>query len=410
MKQKIKDLKGLLLATSVVIGTVIGTGIFFKNKAMIAWAHGNGFIVIGAWILGAIIAFSAALSFSQIAKRTKKSNTGIGQLAEEMISKKFGWHTKVNWVFYYFPWNIVLICLYAADYIIKIIYPGQTSANHTLLTIGIALALIAIFMIINVLWCSIAQWLQITTTIIKIIPLILLALGAFYLIFVMPGNNWWHTTSQHITPRYDPTLADDTAGMSPLLIIIFIVPGALFAFDSFINATNVSESVSKKHVTYAIIGGMTFIAFIYIFVTVAILCTGTVYAENAIIKLFGGNPNKLSTTFIIMKKIIQFFILISTLGGANGFTLAWSNTTRAILKNHDHKHVFTSMLMGLCIVGFPLLVITLVVYGINYVPGNYNINHTSSGRHIGISVVDALSNPLIIISYTVYALNLNLWN
>ena len=249
------------------------------------------------------------------------------------------------------------------------------------------------------------QWIQISTTMIKVIPLIVLSLGAFYLVFVMPSDNWWSNAQVHRIP-YDPTLASDTNGMKPLLVIIFIVPGALFAFDSFINATNVSESVSKKHVTYAIIGGMIFIASVYLLVTIAILSTGTLYAESAIIQLFGGDPTKLTFGYKVMIKIIQFLILISALGSANGFTLAWSNTTKSIMKKCTAKNVFASMFTGLFIVGIPLIIITMIVYFTNYVPGDYNINKNSSGKHIGISVVDALSNPLIIISYTVYAVTL----
>jgi amino acid transporter len=109
--------------------------------------------------------------------------------------------------------------------------------------------------------------------------------------------------------------------MNPLLVIIFIVPGTLFAYDSFINATNLSETVKKKHITYAIVGGMIFIAIIYLLVTVAILSTGTLTVDDALVKLFGGNPSNPSMGFVVLKKIVQIFILISALGSINGFSL-----------------------------------------------------------------------------------------
>ena len=392
-ESKFKNLKGLILAISIVVGTVIGTGIFFKNNSMIAWAQGNGYIVMGAWLIGSVIAISAAVAFSQIAKGTKKSNVGVGQLTEEMVGKKVGWHTKINWVYYFFPWNVVLISLYSSDYIMKIVFPGSPGAtNHTIVALIVAFSILVFFGVLNTVWNNIGNWIQISATALKVIPLIILAVGAFYLVFVMPEHNWWSNNGTAITP-YDPVIANDTKGMNPLLVVLFIVPGTLFAYDSFINATNVSESVKKKHVTYAIVGGMIFIAFIYLMVTVAILSTGTLYAEDAIIKLFGGDPKNLSVTFIVIKKIIQFFILISALGGANGYALAWTNAIRAVNKKNNNKNTFISMGIGLLIIGSPMLFVTIIIY-------------FTRNSNIGITFADALSNPLIIISYSIYAMTL----
>lgn len=399
---KLKNIKGLILATSVVIGTVIGTGIFFKNKSMISWAHGNAWLVIGAWIIGSIVAFAAAVSFSQIARKTKNNNSGIGQLTEEMISKKVGWHTKINWPFFYFPWNVFLISLYASDYIIKVA-TGTGAYDHTIIALILALSILIVIVVINIIWTKIGGWIQISATVIKIIPLIILALSAFVVVFVMPDTNWWHGTNHKEIP-YDPTIGSDTNGMSPLLILVFIIPGTLFAYDSFLNATNVSESVNKKHVTYAIVGGMTFIAIIYLLVTIAILSTGTLNADDALIKVFGGNPNNPTILAKVMEKIIQMFIVISALGGLNGFCFAWVQATKSILKKPTTKNTFIVHIISFIIIVLPLLFITLTIWGLNIVPGHANAN--SSGRHIGITFADALSNPLIIISYTIYALTL----
>ena len=369
---------------------------------MISWAHGNAWIVIGAWILGSIIAFAAAVSFSQIARRTKNSNVGIGQLTEEMVGKKLGWHTKINWAFFYFPWNTVLIALYSSDYILKIASNNSAGASsNTLIALCVALGLLLIFLTLNVVWKQVGAKIQISATIIKVIPLIILALGAFVVVFIMPNTNWWNGTH---TSGIDPTLANDTKGMNPFLIIVFIIPGTLFAYDSFINATNLSESVKKKHITYAIVGGMAFIAIIYLLVTIAILSTGTLNAEDALIKLFGGNPANPNLAFIVIKKIIQLFILISALGGLNGFCLVWTKTMTAVVKKKTTGNIVLGMSVSLLTIGLPLMIITLIIYISNYIPPG--AHPSSAGKHIGITFADALSNPLIIISYTIYAITL----
>ncbi|UWV77132.1 hypothetical protein [Mycoplasmopsis cynos] len=50
----------------MIIGSVVGIGIFFKNTSISNAVSGDGLSWLIAWILGGIISISAAISFAEI--------------------------------------------------------------------------------------------------------------------------------------------------------------------------------------------------------------------------------------------------------------------------------------------------------------------------------------------------------
>jgi len=328
-----------MTALSIVIGSVIGVGIFFKNSSMIAWAHGNGALVIGSWVIGSLIAIGAAISFGLIAGKCKPSDSGIGQYAQEVVSEKYGWHTKLTWAFFYFPWLSTVCASYAAQYIMKVTtHDGDT--GHTMVTILIIILLIVFFLSVNFFSEKLGSIFQISSMWIKLIPLFLLGIGVFVIVFIDPVSSSYWPSGKGTVP-YDEGKASATNGLSPFLMLLFILPGTLFAFDSFLNAASLSETTKKKHLVWAIIGGMSFVAIVYVLVTVAIIHTGTLTAEDAIVKLFGGNPasEHLQTIFLWIQKIVRFIIIISAIGVVNGFSMVWIRTMKSVLKNKTRKNV-----------------------------------------------------------------------
>ncbi|MCU9933119.1 hypothetical protein NWQ33_04385 [Mycoplasmopsis cynos] len=51
---------------AMIIGSVVGIGIFFKNASISNAVSGDGLSWLIAWILGGIISISAAISFAEI--------------------------------------------------------------------------------------------------------------------------------------------------------------------------------------------------------------------------------------------------------------------------------------------------------------------------------------------------------
>ena len=67
MKQQnhLKRSLGFFSAISIVIGTIIGSGIFFKQASVLQSAH-NSTLAISAWIFGGVITLAAGLTIAEI--------------------------------------------------------------------------------------------------------------------------------------------------------------------------------------------------------------------------------------------------------------------------------------------------------------------------------------------------------
>lgn len=77
---------GLWTTVSMVIGIVIGSGVFFKADNILMASGGNVKTALLAWLVGAISMIFGALVFAECANRFERSN-GIVDYAEGMLSE-----------------------------------------------------------------------------------------------------------------------------------------------------------------------------------------------------------------------------------------------------------------------------------------------------------------------------------
>lgn len=80
-KEILKKELGLLEAISIVIGVVIGSGIFFK-PAIVAKNAGAPGLGILAWVVGGIITIAAGLTVAEIAAAIPKTGGLYAYLKE----------------------------------------------------------------------------------------------------------------------------------------------------------------------------------------------------------------------------------------------------------------------------------------------------------------------------------------
>ena len=395
--KKNKNLYHILLATTIVIGISVGSGIFFQNENIISWAKGDAWIVVTAWIIGSIIALSITLSYVEIVRSAKRSNTGVGEFAEQLINKKIGWHTKMNWANYYYAFFSFAVSCFVAKFVVNLFTKSgviNPNSDHTWMIILIGIGLMLFFLTINILLPKLGEILQINLTILKSIPLIIISIGGIVTFFYLNNyNNWWvNDPPNHLSP----VISSATNHLGSAGIILFILPAILFSFDGSINVTNITEDVKKrKHITFALIFGMTIITIIYLLVTVAILNTGTLNAQDAIITMFGGNIKDLSSAFIIISSFMQFFIIIAAVGVLNGVTLTWVRSMKAIIKRPTTFRIFSNC-FGLSMLNFgiPLIILTLLL----------DYTNISSVSHLDVSIINLIAMNTTIITYSIYSL------
>lgn len=104
----------------MVVGTVVGSGIFFKNNTIFSIAGGNGWLALASWIVGGLIALSVALSFVEISSSAKEDNGGLGQYSQDLVGTKFGRFVRFNMPMFYGAIYVPTIATFACNFILKL--------------------------------------------------------------------------------------------------------------------------------------------------------------------------------------------------------------------------------------------------------------------------------------------------
>ena len=90
-KRKLKKELGVFSATSVVVGCVIGAGVFFKPYAIYQATGGAPGMGMLAWIVGGLASIFAALTFAEVAVLIPKTGGMVAYLGEVFERGSASW-------------------------------------------------------------------------------------------------------------------------------------------------------------------------------------------------------------------------------------------------------------------------------------------------------------------------------
>lgn len=334
----LKKKYGLFTAIAMVIGIVIGSGVFFKAQNILDATGGNMWTGILAWIIGGIAMVICACAFAVIATKHEKTNGAI-DYAEATCGKKYSYYMGWFMATIYYPAMTSVLAWVSARYFCELV--GWDIAGAECMTIAGTL-LVSSF-VLNSLAPKISGKFQISTTIIKLIPL---------LIMIVVGTIYGLATG--ITVENFTAATNAATGDSGLFKAIV---ATAFAYEGWIVATSINSEIkdSKKNLPKALLWGSIVIIAIYVlyFIGVAgaastsnLAASGVTLAVNNIFGNVGGT-------------ILTVFVMVSCLGTLNGLTMG---STRALygiatrdcgpkpdtFKNIDSK---TDMPANSCFVG-----------------------------------------------------------
>ena len=296
---------GLPTALSMVIGIVIGSGIFFKAVKVLSLTNGNMFqalLVIG--IVGLICIICSSV-FAILGKKYYKCN-GLVDYAEAICGKRYayfiGWFSSCV----YNPVIAATLSYIAATYFCMMLgLEMHTQANS-----GFAILFVFIIIVINMLAPKLAGKIQVSTTVIKLTPIILMGIIGS-VIGIVNGNG--------IAVFQTSTAASSTNGFEG---VFAGVCAFAFAYEGWISATTINAELKnpQRDLPLAlIIGGISCTLFYMLYVysmsatltPVEIIACGDNLPKVAFSNVFGN----------IAGNIILVFIVISCLGTANGMTM-----------------------------------------------------------------------------------------
>lgn len=295
---------GLITAIAMVVGTVIGSGIFFKATKVLNNTNGNlGKSVLTVGIVG-LIMFICSYVFAVLAQKHEKVN-GIVDYAEATCGPTYGYYVGWFMTVLYTPTITSTLAWVSAQY--TCILFGWKAAGWGNFALGIGY-LVAIFFL-NFLSPKIAGKFQVSTTVIKLIPIAIMAIVGT-IAGLVNGNTISAFTSE--------VAATGNGG------IFAAVTAFAFAYEGWILTTAINSELkdSKKNLPLALVLGAVIVVSIYVLYFIGL--TGPLTAEE-IMAAGDGLPVQAFSTLLGSKlfgTIVSVLIVISCLGTTNGLMLA----------------------------------------------------------------------------------------
>ena len=392
MENGLKKQYGLLMAICMVVGTVVGSGVFFKAQAILQKTNGDMPLGVLAWIIGGAVMIFCILAFCVMAQQYEKVN-GLVDYAEATVGSKYaymmGWFATTI----YTPAMTSVLAWLTARYFLTFLVSvnpdlqlagDPVTGTETFLLAGFIL--ICVFAV-NTLSSKLAGKLQISATFIKLIPLLLMAVvGTIY--------GLTHNMAGEPVSILASNFATSAGDFKPLF---GAVVATAFAYEGWILATSINSEIkdSKKNLPIALVLGGVIIIAIYLFYYMGV--AGGASVETL---MNDGATTAFTTVFgNVFGNILNLFVAVSCLGTLNGLLIGCIRGMYSIsVRNMGPKvnlmkqiDPASGMPSNSCIVGLVIVAAWLVYF--------YGANLTAK-PWFGVFSFDSSELPII----TIYAL------
>ena len=294
---------GLFTAIAMVVGIVIGSGVFFKAEKILTATGGNLPLGILAWIIGGFIMISCAYTFSLMATKYERVN-GIVDYAEAAMGKKYGYYVGWFMALIYYPTLTSVLAWVSARYT-AVLFGWDITGGECMTISGFFL--VASYAL-NALSPVLAGKFQVTTTVVKLIPLLLMAVVGT----VFGLNNGM------IVQNFTTSVTE----VDPLIAVFTAVVATSFAYEGWIIATSINAELkdSKRNLPLALMAGTFTVMVVYILYYVGL--AGAVTNQTLMEGGQEGAKLAFETVFSSLGGTLIFvFVIISCLGTLNGLMM-----------------------------------------------------------------------------------------
>ncbi len=303
MDGQLKKKYGLFTAIAMVVGIVIGSGVFFKAEKVLTATGGNLPLGILAWIIGGLIMIVCAYTFSIMAGKYEKVN-GVVDYAEATMGSRYAYYLGWFLAIVYYPTLTSVLAWVSARYTCVLFGFSITGGEAMVIS---CFYLIMSYMI-NSLSPVLAGKFQVSTTIIKLVPLLLMAV-----VGTVAGlsNGMIAENFTTVVEQVNPSTALFTA-----------VVATAFAYEGWIIATSINAELkdAKKNLPKALVLGSLIVVCVYILYYVGL--AGGISNE---VMMQGGETGARLAFEKIFSKVggtaLFVFVVISCLGTLNGLMM-----------------------------------------------------------------------------------------
>ena len=307
--QKKAQVMGMPSATALVIGSIVGTGVF-TMPAVLAGAGTMGIAVLAVIAVGAML---LAVLFGQLAKRIPNGDGGLYAYARHEFGDFAGYF--VGWCYWVQSWAgnaaIVSSWVFYVDALFGFHHPSGME-NWSIAIVGLWVPAL-----INLAGVRQMAWFQNVTVVLKFVPLLFVGVVG-----------WFFVQNAHFGPF-------NATGGSLYSGIGLAAGVALFSFIGVEAAAITAKRVRnpRRNVARASILGTALSAMLYVLVTAAVM--GLV-AHHTLVNTGSPFVNAIDSIFphsAWAGKTIAALAVVSGIGALNGWTLIVTETSRAIAQD-----------------------------------------------------------------------------
>ncbi len=300
---------GLTSATGLVIGSIVGTGVF-TMPAVLAGAGTMGIAVLAVIALGAML---LAVLFGQLTKRVPNSDGGLYAYSRHEFGDFAGY--LVGWCYWVQSWagNAAIV----ASWVFYVDALFGWAHNTGMENWFIAMVGLWVPALINLAGVRQMAWFQNVTVVLKFLPLLFVGV-----------IGWFFVTSANFGP-FNATGGSLYSGIG-------IAAGvALFSFIGVEAAAITAKRVRdpRRNVMRASVVGTALSALLYVLVTAVVM--GLV-SHHTLVGTGSPFVNAFDTMFphnAWAGKFIAAVAVVSGIGALNGWTLIVTETSRAIAQD-----------------------------------------------------------------------------
>ncbi|MFZ4058334.1 MAG: APC family permease [Ferruginibacter sp.] len=323
---------GLIDATMIVAGSMIGSGIFIVSADMLKDLGSAGWL-IAAWVITGVMTLIAALSYGELSAMYPKAGGQYVYLKEAynpLVGFLYGWSFFAVIQTGTIAAVGVGFAKFAGYFIPALAWEDANTFNVMGLDIHyaqlVAIVLIVLLTFINTRGIQAGKIIQTIFTSTKLISLFGLIIAGFFAFNTDIWNNNW----LHAWDLSKLTKTGDTFNLEPLVTGVAFgamasaMVGSIFSSDAWNNVTFIAGEIKnpKRNIGLSLFLGTLIVTLIYVLTNVVYLATVPInelafakdnrVALSASEAIFGGSGTI----------IIAIMIMISTFGCNNGLILA----------------------------------------------------------------------------------------
>lgn len=325
---------GLNTTVAIIVGTVIGSGIFMK-PALMASQLGSPLLLLSVWVVAGIVSLFGAMSNAELA--AADPDTGgpyvyFRKIYGEGFAFLYGWAAfavfntagtaSIAYVFaHYTTWFIELPSLPGATVSSFVIHLPGIGAILPLENIGeklLSVLLVTLLTILNYFSAGKGGALQRVLTTLKALAIMLLILG------LLAGGGG---SSDH---ELFSSIANRPTGWALLAAYFAALGGAFWAYDGWNNISFIAGEIKdpQRNIPRGLFVGMSFCVLVYVLVNLA-------YLYVLPIATMGGSELVASDAAKVVwgaigGGLVAGLVVLSTLGSTSANVLATARVTYAV--------------------------------------------------------------------------------